>query len=95
MKPTLLKIIITIILAFILFNLSQVFNATTEPGGTSKSGFPLHYQQTQFSDPGLYAGGGEAYREINYTNLIIDILFWLVISYLLVFGLGFIFRKKK
>jgi len=90
-----LKIIITIILAFIFFNLSQVFNATTEPGGTSKSGFPLHYQQTIFPDPGPYGGGGVIYREINYANLIIDILSWLVISYLLVSGLRFIFRKKK
>lgn len=94
-KPTISKIILTIILTIILLFLSQAF--ATIGGEMVENGFPLHYQSITFSlpcyPPPCTTSGG--YTQIAYANLIIDIIFWLVISYLLVSAAAFTLKKKK
>ena len=80
-------------LATIFLEFSQIY--ATIGGEMIESGFPLHYKLDVFCVPmpQEILDGCSSYSKIYYKNLIIDILFWLIISYILICLITWIFDK--
>ena len=91
-----LLIVLAIILAIIFLYMSKWY--VTAGGEVSVSGFPLYYQ-TNFSWMPVCSQepctASSRFGQIDYNNLIIDFIFWLFISCLLVFGFKLFSKKIK